>query len=310
MTAHERGVTAALPAFVGVPDVNDQGGAGYLPRECEPFNVGGDPASPDFRVRDLEGWAGQAGSRLARRREFLAALDTQTRRAETGFEPANSLVPHLDALDPQFEQAYDLITSREARNAFDLARENETIRAAYGSRTIGQSCLLARRLVEAGVPFVTVSDRGWDTHDRLAYNLYEGFSGGNVGKVPTFDLAFSALVNDLASRGLLERTLVVAMGEFGRTPKLNAAAGRDHWPRAFSVALAGGGIQGGQVVGASDARGESPADSPVRPEDLACTLYTLLGIDPDRELYTSDGRPVKINAGGEILQALLTASAT
>src|SRR5262249_41826642 len=160
--------------------------------------------------------------------------------------------------------------------------------------TVGQSCLLGRRLIERGVAFVGVDNPGWDTHDRLVLRLKEGYAGARVGVglVPLFDQAFAALVNDLSERGLLETTLVVAMGEVGRTPKLNTSAGRDHWPRAFSVVLAGGGIKGGQVVGASDRIGEAPADRPVTPADLARTIYTLLGVDPSRELHTADGRPV------------------
>lgn len=199
---------------------------------------------------------------------------------------------------------YRLMTSPQARQAFDLAAEPAEVRARYGGRTIGQSCLLARRLVEAGVPFVTVTDRGWDTHDRLFNRLKEGYTGGTVGLVPNLDLAFSALIADLAERGLLEETLVVLMGEFGRTPKLNALGGRDHWPRAFSVVLAGGGIVGGQVVGRSDARGEGPADRPVTPSDLAATIVTLLGVDPGRQFVTADGRPVRVSAGevvGELI---------
>lgn len=148
---------------------------------------------------------------------------------------------------------------------------------------------------------MTVRDRGWDTHTDLYNRLKEGFTGGTVGKVPTLDLAYSALLDDLHDRGLLDETLVILMGEFGRTPKINTSGGRDHWPRVFSVALAGGGITGGQAIGHSDAHGESPADRPVTPEDLARTVYTLLGINPDHELVTPDGRPVAVNRGGELI---------
>ncbi len=164
---------------------------------------------------------------------------------------------------------------------------------------------MARRLVEAGVPFVTVNDRGWDTHERLVIRLQEGYAGGTVGKIPSLDLAYAALLEDLDQRGLLKRTLVILMGEFGRTPKLNTRGGRDHWPRVFSVALAGGGVRGGQTIGQSDSRGESPADDPVSPADLARTVYTLLGVDPDLELHTGDGRPARVNSGGQLIDALL-----
>jgi uncharacterized protein (DUF1501 family) len=206
------------------------------------------------------------------------------------------------------EQAFRLITSSKAKEAFELNHESSTTRARYGPRTYGQSCLLARRLVERGVPFITVSNPGWDTHNDLVLRLKEGYAGATVGVglIPTFDQAFSSLISDLHDRGLLDQTLVIAMGEFGRTPKINTGRGRDHWPRAFSVVLAGGGIRGGQVYGASDRVGESPADKPVTPSDLAATIYSVLGVNPTKELHTSDGRPVRINAGGKFIRELMT----
>jgi hypothetical protein len=284
----------ALPPYIAVPDYNAQAGQGYLPASCRPFAVGGDPAKPDFQVRDLSLYPEVTPQRLARRRDFLAAFDRFHRDVESA-APA----------DPQFEQAYRLIASPETKAAFDLAREPAEVRARYGPRTIGQSCLLARRLVEAGVPFVTVTDLGWDTHDRLYNRLKEGYTGGTVGKIPSLDQAYAALLEDLAERGLLDETLVLLMGEFGRTPKLNAAGGRDHWPRAFSVALAGGGVRGGRAIGQSDSRGESPAERPVTPSDLARSVYTLLGIDPDQEFVTADGRPVRVNQGGQMIGELV-----
>ncbi len=165
---------------------------------------------------------------------------------------------------------------------------------------------MARRLIEAGTKFVTVTDRGWDTHDNLYTRLREGFTGGTAGKVPKLDVALSALIGDLDERGLLDSTLVLVMGEFGRTPKLNPRGGRDHWPRAFSVALAGGGIRGGQVVGQSDSHGERPADRPISPADLVRTVYQRLGIDADLELNTDDGRPVQINRDGTLIRELIS----
>jgi uncharacterized protein (DUF1501 family) len=205
------------------------------------------------------------------------------------------------------EQAYRLIMSPEAREAFDLSREPPRVRQRYGPRTIGQSCLLARRLVERGVPFVTVNNPGWDTHQDMVTRLRDGYTGAAVpvGLVPSLDLALSGLIDDLNERGMLKETLVVVMGEFGRTPKLNTGGGRDHWPRVFSVVLAGGAIAGGQVIGSSDAVGESPRDRPITPSDLAATIYALLGIDPKRKLYTSDGRPVEINDDGQIVRELV-----
>jgi len=234
--------------------------------------------------------------RLERRRDFLAQL-------ERFQDEVDATSPDTD---PETERAFRLVTSAEAKAAFDLSEEKSQLRERYGPRTFGQSCLLARRLVERGVPFVTVLGTGWDTHSQLELHLKDGYTGAKVGVglIPTFDLAFSSLIADLNDRNLLDETLVIAMGEFGRTPKLNTAGGRDHWPRVFSVVLAGGGVRGGQVVGASDRVGESPADRPVTPADLARTIYTLLGVDPDRELHTADGRPVQINQGGKPVKEL------
>jgi hypothetical protein len=295
--AQVRGGRHVLPPYVAVPEYSRTAGAGFLGAVHQPFAVGGDPARPGFRVRDLDFYPGVTAARLERRRAFLDQIERFQRRVE-----ANAA-----ELDPEFEQAYRLVSSPAAKKAFDLTEEKTDVRARYGPRTLGQSCLLARRLVERGVGFVTVHNPGWDTHAGLVLRLKEGYAGAKVGVglVPTFDQAFAALVGDLGERGLLEQTLVIAMGEFGRTPKLNTAAGRDHWPRVFSVVLAGGGVKGGQVVGASDRVGESPAARPVTPADLARTIYTLLGVDPVRELHTADGRPVPINQGGKVIGELM-----
>jgi hypothetical protein len=284
-----------LPRQVAVPNFRVGGqqfaAHGYLPATCDPFEVGGDPARPEFRVAGLDFYPGLDGDRLARRRQYLAALDAVARRAETAAAPP--------AGSP-FDRAYRLIMSPEAKAAFDLSQESAQTRARYGPRTIGQSTLLARRLIEAGVPFVTVNYPGWDTHQNLYTQLKEGFTGAQhpVGLIPSLDLALSALLDDLSDRRLLAETLVLVMGEFGRTPKLNTQGGRDHWPRVFSALLAGGGVPGGQVLGSSDATGESPKDRPITPADLAATIFTLLGIDPQQLLHTPDGRPVHVNRDG------------
>jgi hypothetical protein len=292
VVGHVRGGRHTLPPYVAVPTYKPTAGAGFLGAAHQPFAVGGDPARPDFRVRDLDFYPGVTDGRMERRRSFVAQLDRFQRAAEA---------------DPEFEQAYRLVTSPRAKQAFDLSQEKPATRARYGPRTLGQSCLLARRLVERGVSFVSVHNPDWDTHANLVLRLKEGYAGAKVGVglIPTFDQALAALVGDLSERGLLDETLVIAMGEFGRTPKLNTSAGRDHWPRVFSVVLAGGGVKGGQVVGASDRIGESPADRAVTPADLARTVYTLLGVDPSRELHTPDGRPVQVNQGGEVIGELL-----
>jgi hypothetical protein len=312
--AKVRGQEGVLPPHIAVPDFGVGGakssGNGYLPGEFRPFSVGSDPAKPDFSVRDLNYYPLVTEARLKRRREFLRKLDGFQRGVEEEEEKKKTTggPPVGTGEDPQFEQAYRLITSPAAKRAFDLGEEKPDDRARYGSRTIGQSCLLARRLVERGVPFVTVNYTGWDTHDNLYTRLKEGYTGAQVpvGLVPSLDLALSALMDDLSGRGLLEETLVVVMGEFGRTPKLNTAGGRDHWPRVFSVLLAGGGTPGGVVIGESDATAEGPKDRPVTPADLACTIYTLLGIDPALELHTADGRPVRVNSGGEVLKEFIS----
>ena len=299
--AHLRSQRRILPAHVAVPDFRVGGakfsGQGFLPVTCRPFSLNSDPGRKGFRVRDLDPFPGITVERIGRRREYLATLDrlSQALDAQPG------------GVDPEFEQACALVTSPEARQAFDLAAEPAVVRKRYGYKSVGQGCLLARRLVERGVPFVTVNARGWDTHADLVTRLKEGYSGAvvPVGLIPSLDLAFSALVNDLADRDLLDETLIVVMGEFGRTPKLNTGGGRDHWPRVFSVLLAGGGIRGGQVIGASDAVGESPAERPVTPSDLAATIYTLLGIDPAHELRTPDGRPVRVNGDGRVVDELI-----
>lgn len=291
VVAHTRAAASVLPPHIAVPEFRVGGGrlsgGGYLPAATRPFSVGGDPAKPDFQVSNLDFYRGLDITRLDRRREFVNAL--------------NDFSDGLDQVSPasgdsDLERAYQLVTSSDARAAFNLSEEPRNVRQQYGGKSIGQSCLLARRLVERGVPFVTVNNRGWDTHENLYTRLKEGYTGAKVGVglIPSLDLALAALIEDLDERGLLDETLIGVMGEFGRTPKLNVAGGRDHWPRVFSALLAGGGVIGGQVIGASDAVGESPKDRPVTPSDLAATIYTLLGIDPKLELLTSDGRPVRV----------------
>jgi hypothetical protein len=302
VVSHLRRIPSDLPGHTAIPDMRVGGGQfapqGYLPSSAAPFEVGGDPGQPDFRIENLDPYAGITIERIERRREFLHSLDRVDRDHQAN--PPS-------VLNPAFEQAYRMMTSPDARTAFDLASEQPNVRQQYGPRSIGQSCLLARRLVERGVPFVTVNSAGWDTHTDMVTRLKDGYTGAQqpVGLLPSLDLAVSALLEDLSERGLLDDVLVVVMGEFGRTPKLNVAGGRDHWPRVFSVLLAGGGVPGGQVIGASDSHGESPLDRPVTPADLACTIFTLLGIDPATTLHTSDGRPVKISDHGVVISELV-----
>lgn len=307
MATHLRDADVTLPAHIGLARPNGMAGRGYLPAAADPFVIEGDPSKPDFQVADLSLYRGVTKPRLERRRDFLAAIDAFHRDVDVRLDKQQrdgAAAQTNQVADPSFEQAYKLILSPQAKAAFDLSREPHELRQRYGRHSLGQSCLLARRLIEAGSRFVTITDRGWDTHENLFTRLKEGYTGGSVGKVPKLDTAYATLLEDLAARGLLDETLVILMGEFGRTPKLNPRGGRDHWPRAFSVALAGGGVRGGQVIGASDSRGETPADRPVTPADLAATIYTLLGIDPARELHTADGRPVRVNQDGKVVGAL------
>lgn len=294
--AHVRKAASVLPPYIAVPNFKAGGiknarGNGYLPSATAPFSVGGNPDKHDFKVRDLDFYRGLDLTRLDRRRQIVNAFDefSRTKDASATTRP-----------DPNLERAYNLIASNEAKKAFELSEEPADVRARYGRGSgsgIGQSCLLARRLVERGVPFVTVNSNGWDSHQSIM-QLKERYQGDRNAHLPSLDRALSALIGDLSDRGMLDETLVVVMGEFGRTPKINSNGGRDHWPNVFSVALAGGGIQGGQVVGASDALGEYPKDNPITPSDLAATIYTLLGVDPARELHTSDGRPVRVATDG------------
>ncbi len=295
--AHHRSSDSSLPNYVTVPDSRPSMGPGFLGPKVGPFSIVGDPARPDFRVKDLDYYPGLDGQRLNRRRQFLQQIEVMD--AALNLNAAN--------LDPTFEQAFRLVSTSEAKRAFNLSEESDEARARYGHRTFGQSCILARRLIERGVGLVSVLQTGWDTHQNLILSLRDGYSGAKVGVglVPTFDQAFSALLEDLQQRRMLDETLVVAMGEFGRTPKLNTGGGRDHWPRVFSVVLAGGGVRGGQVIGASDRIGESPSERPITPADLANTIYSLLGIDPDSELVTADGRPIRINQGGKFISELV-----
>lgn len=286
------GKGSALPPNIAVPNFTGEvSGNGYLPSSTRPFSVGGDPKRPDFKVRDLDFYEGIDLQRVSRRRQFVNALNEFSQAKDVGVETVS---------DPELERAYNLITSPEAKAAFKLSEEPQEMRQRYGSggvNGIGQSCLLARRLVERGVPFVTVNHAGWDTHQDI-FKLKERYPTDRNAHLPSLDRALSALIQDLTDRRLLDETLVLVMGEFGRTPKINSQGGRDHWPNVFSVILAGGGVQGGQVVGSSDALGEFPKERPVTPSDLAATIYTLLGIDPSFELHTSDGRPVRVAPDG------------
>ncbi len=278
----------ALPPYVAVPDAPIFASSGYLTPAYDPFAVVADPNAESFRVQNLSPPDRLTLDRLRRRRDMVRKLDEFAHDV-----PGTDLTSSRD----QFaERAYSLLTSSAAQSAFRMNEESNTVREKYGRTTAGQSCLLARRLVEAGVSFVTFNDRGpgplgWDTHA-------QNFPTIKNNLAPPLDQGVAALVEDLSERGLLDSTLVVMMGEFGRTPKVNPMAGRDHHGRANSVLLFGAGIPGGLVVGRTDASGDAPAERPVTPADLACVLYRKLGIDPETKYEAPDGRPIRLVEGG------------
>ena len=295
VVAKEVGFAQALPPYIAIPDAVPSAGPGYLPGAFSPFAIGGDPSKPNYSVRDLNPPASIGFERFDRRRALLEQIDAFSRQVETN--------PLTETRDAFYEQAYRLLSSPAAKAAFDLSKEPASVRDRYGRQRVGTGCLLARRLIEAGSRFVTVVDNGWDMHQNIFKAMPDALFPGS-GKLPALDRAYSALLADLKERGLLDSTLVVMMGEFGRTPKINALGGRDHWPRAGSVLFAGGGVRGGQVIGETDAYGETPAERPVRPEDIAYSMLKLLGVNPAKEYHTPSGRPLKILAEGGFISEL------
>jgi hypothetical protein len=286
VVAKELGAKNGLPPFVVIPRKDICAEAGFLGSAYDPF-VTGDPSKKNFSVQDLTLPTGVGLEEAQGRAGLLAALDARLEKLEKSGV--------VEGMDYFYQKALDLVSSPQAKQAFDLGAEPDQLRDAYGRTTAGQGALLARRLVEAGVRLVTVFHGGYDTHtdnDKLNKNLY-----------PEFDQAFATLLEDMGQRGLLETTLVLAMGEFGRTPKINYSAGRDHWPGVFSIAAAGAGVPGGQVIGSTDARAGEPKDRPVSIEDLGATVYKKLGIDYT-QVYHTNGRPVKINDGGQPIAEL------
>jgi hypothetical protein len=268
------------------------GVAGFLGDQYNPFEVHEDPSTPTFRVRDLSLPEGADAARLQRRHAMLHELEGYQRQVEASGSPA------VQARDAFYERAYSLVTSPVARRAFDLAQEPARVRDLYGRNSLGQSCLLARRLIEAGVHFVTVTDGGWDTHQNNFRSLRDRL-------LPRLDRAYAALLQDLHQRGLLDNTLVVWFGDFGRTPKVNPSAGRDHWSTAGVACMGGGGIRMGQVVGATNALGEIVIDSPVTPQDLAATIYHALGVPLHTWYRAQDGRPIELVPHGRPVRQLI-----
>jgi len=289
--AHEYGPKNNLPPYVCIPSQpNVYAGTGYLSSAFSPFSLGSDPASKGFRVQDLNLPGGIDDSRFATRRSVLEAVNSHFRSKESA--------DNLTAMDTFYDRAYSLISSQKAREAFNIEAETNEVRDAYGRNEAGQRMLMARRLVESGVRFVVLQYGGWDMHNQI--------TAGMKGAMPAFDQAYSTLISDLASRGLLERTLVVVSSEFGRTPKINGTAGRDHWPKVFSVVLAGGGTKPGFILGASNSTASEPDRDAIGPEDLATTIYHQLGIVADKELIAPGPRPIEIVDGGKVRAEILS----
>jgi hypothetical protein len=296
--------TSQVPAYVMIPRMVPGTGPAYLGIAHKPFETQADPAKPGpFRVPNFRLPQAITLERVGERQTLLHSFDCLRREVDASGQ--------MEALDRIHQRAWDILTSRAARDAFDLDREPAAVRERYGfmpafdpkaanrcgAPAWSQRILLARRLVEAGVRLVTVDLRWWDTH-------IKGFESLRLGFLPRFDRAYSALIEDLDQRGLLASTLVIAWGEFGRTPRVNSDAGRDHYPSVFSAALAGGPVQGGRVVGESDARGAFPKTNPKTPQDVLATLYRHLGVDSEQLYPNNTGRPIPVLPSGKPIEEL------
>jgi hypothetical protein len=295
VVSHLRGRKTDLPAFVVLPQTMGRGGGnlpngqagGFLGKSHDPFSLMADPSQPNFKVPDLLPPAEIDAARLDRRRKLRDIVEASVKDFEAS--------ENAKLMDENFSAAFRLMTSKNAREAFDLGKEPAAMRERYGMNRFGQCCLLARRLVEAGVRFVTVNtfltvfdEITWDIHGTKPFTSIEGMK--NI-VAPMYDRAYSALIEDLQQRGMLESTLVCNLAEFGRTPRVNPAGGRDHWPQCFTCYFAGGGVQGGRVVGSSDPIGAVPADRPVEPADIVATIFHSLGLNLEATLPGPSGRP-------------------
>ena len=285
VVSRELGTNGTLPPYINLPHPLTSGGPGFYGAEFAPFVIEGDPVSPDFEVRDLMPVEGIDAKRQDRRQRLLSGMDKPT-SGKAG------------TMATYYEKAHDLMTSPAARKAFDIKSEPAKLRDAYGHTTLGQCALLCRRLVEAGTRFVGVDHSGWDTH-------FTCFPSLEKDLIPSVDKAFSALVSDLADRGMLDSTLVVMMGEMGRTPKVNAQAGRDHWSMAQSVLFAGGGVKPGIVIGATTKDATAPTADPIGVEDILRTIFHQMGIDSTKAYNTPLGRPVPIVNSGKVIKDLV-----
>lgn len=291
-----------LPAHVVLPETMGRGGGnlpngqagGFLGKAMDPFALMADPSKPDFKVPDLLPPATIGTARLERRQRMRDVVDSTINY----FEHSES----AKLMDDNFASAYRLMTSTQAREAFDLSKEPTSVRERYGMNRFGQCCLLARRLIEAGVRFVTINtfltvfdEITWDIHGSKPFTSVEGMK--NI-VAPMYDQAYSALIEDLFARGMLDDTMVCNLAEFGRTPKVNPAGGRDHWPQCFTVYFAGGGVKGGQAIGASDPIGAVPVDRPTEPPEVVATIMHALGLNYEGVLPGPNGRPFPLVDSG------------
>lgn len=290
VVSHEFGPRENLPPYVYIPNQpNTFAGTGYLSSSFAGFSLGSDPARNDYKVRDLQLPGGVNEARFKKRKKILDVVNDHFREREKA--------DAVDTVDTFYQRAYGLISSEKARLAFDISKEDGKLRDAYGRNQAGSRMLLARRLVESGVRFVTLTYSGWDHHDQIEDKFRR--------QAPSFDQAYATLINDLDQRGLLDSTLVCVTSEFGRTPKINANAGRDHWPKVFSTLMAGGGVKRGTVYGRSDSTWGEPADNPMSVEDWATTIYNCIGINADKELMAPGDRPIEIVDGGKVCKDIL-----
>jgi hypothetical protein len=280
-----------LPAYVNLPRVLSLGKAAYLGASYNPFAPDSDPNSAGFQVRNLKLPGVVGAKRLGRRRELLKDLDRIRRDIDARGD--------IEGLDTFYREGLEMVTDTKAQRAFDVQREPAALRERYGRNDLGQCCLLARRLVEAGVTYVTVqAGGGWDTHG-------DNFKQLKNNLLPKYDQALAALVSDLCDRGLDKDVLVMAMGEFGRTPRINGGAGRDHWPGAMSILYAGGGLKMGQVIGTTNSTAEHPTSKPATPGCVLATMYHALGIDYKHAFYDQAQRPLPILNEGEPIAELI-----
>ena len=291
VVAKEVGAPDGLPPYFSMPSMSRSGGPNFLGANYAPFVVSNDPNRNGFRVRDVALPDGVLHDRFNRRRELRSRLDQLPRWEDSAVGD-----PSVTA-DEFYVQGYQLMESAQAQAAFRVETEEASLRDRYGRNSFGQRALLARRLVEAGVPFVTLYEGGWDHHT----NIFDAISK----RIPPLESTIATLIQDLEDRGRLERTLVLVLGEFGRTPKVNDRGGRDHWSNAMSVMMAGGGTPGGQVVGATDRQGYSAVERVLSPERFVSTIYAKLGIDPGKIYITPDGRPVHLVSDDRAIEELM-----